>query len=619
MLLYIMRMLKKLGSKVLVIALVISVSVMGLSVMYSAVSAGSGIPVPSVKPAALVVQEAFIPVPSAKPYISRAEAMDIRDLPVPARKPEFAKFYSGMTPDKDSKLYKQIFALQKSGKMQQADSLIAKLRGETLMGHILYQRYMHPTAYSSSYNQLHSWMENYADHPGAKNIYALAMKRRAATETRRLREPVKNKFVAPMREPTMVPGRNFKRDKNLSAAQKERIEIFEAKANIAARAYYGGRYEEAYDLSREVYRGAGTYLPKASWIYGLSNWRKSRFRTAAEAFEMVANSPYASGWESSAGAYWAARAHIRTSRKKDARSWLAKAAQHPRTFYGLIATRALSKPYGFNWNTPVYAKDHYKKIAATAAGERAIALVNAGQIGLAEQELKRVNARRSPKLQEALLAYAEYVGMPGVSMRLGSIVRGEGGVSYDGALYPKSSWKIYGKGQVNRELVYALIRQESRFDPIAKSYSGAAGLMQIMPTTAAYVTKQPIYKTSAGRVMLEQPERNLEIGVKYLKELASLRSVDSSLFNLLIAYNAGPGNLAKWKRAQPNLDDSLLFIESLPSAETRVYVERVLANYWIYRMKSGKDTATLDAIALGQVPQVKESDIKVARKQREYN
>lgn len=581
------------------------------------VEANPGIPFPPPKPLALQMQS-NIPVPTEKPHISQELALEIREIPMPARKPTFAKFYSGMEPDRDSKLYKEIFAAQKAGKMQQADALIDKLSGKALMGHVLYQRYMHPTAYTSSYSELRRWMEEYADLPGAKNIYALAVKRKPGSGAGRLREPVKNKFIAPMREPTMVPAKTFQRDKSLTPAQKERLEVYQAKANIAARAYYAKKYEEAYDLSREVYRQAGAYIPKGAWIYALSNWRKDRPRRAAEAFEKVAASPYASGWEASAGAYWAARSHIRSGRKHDVRKWLEKAAKHPRTFYGLIATRALGKSFDFNWQTPVYAKEHYKRIAATAAGERAIALVNAGQIALAEQELKRVDARRSPKLQEALLAYAEYAGMPGISMRLGAIVRGERGDSYDGALYPKGPWKIYGRGKVNKDLVHALIRQESRFDPIAKSYSGAAGLMQIMPATAAYVTKQPIYKTDAGRVFLEVPSKNLEIGVKYLKYLSKMKSVDGSLFNILIAYNAGPGNLAKWKRTESNLDDSLLFIESLPSAETRVYVERVLANYWIYRLKAGRDTNTLDAIALGKVPQAEVTPVRLAKKRR-YN
>lgn len=537
------------------------------------------------------------PFPLQKPAIIHRLALNTHIIPTPAHKPTFATFNSTLSPTHDAELYRDIFTLQKAGKIQQADAKIAKLQGQTLMGHILYQRYMHPTAYRSSYEELHTWMETYADLPRAKNIYALAKKRRLASETRHLRQPIQKQFISPIREPTMVPGKNYQNSKVLSPEEKKNLDIHKAKANSAARAYYQGRIDEAHQLSRAVYQNVGTYIPKAAWIYGLTNWRKNNMQHAAEAFEMVADSIYASGWEAAGGAYWAARSHMRSGRKEDAHIWLERASQHPRTFYGLIATRALNKAFKFNWVTPTYTKDHYKHIVSTLAGERAIMLVNSGQIGLAEQELKYIDVRNNRTLQQSLLAYAEHVGMPGVSMRLGGIVRGKDGSYYDGALYPKGPWTIQNTGLVNQELVHALIRQESRFDPIAKSHSGAAGLMQIMPSTAAYVTGQNIYKTNAGRILLEQPEQNLIIGSNYLKTLSKMRSVDGNLFYMLIAYNAGPGNLAKWKRANSNHNDPLLFIETIPTAETRVYVERVLANYWIYRFKAGKDTKTLDNIA----------------------
>jgi hypothetical protein len=76
---------------------------------------------------------------------------------------------------------------------------------------------------------------------------------------------------------------------------------------------------------------------------------------------------------------------------------------------------------------------------------------------------------------------------------------------------------------------------------------------------------------------------------------------------LLVAYNAGPGNLAHWKQQYAEtVSDPLLFIETLPLAETRAYVERVMANYWIYRIRQGQNPATLDAVAEGHgAPYVK--------------
>ncbi|MFQ5468379.1 MAG: hypothetical protein ACE5DS_09630, partial [Kiloniellaceae bacterium] len=78
----------------------------------------------------------------------------------------------------DAGLYRNIFTLQERGKWRAADKRIARLVDKRLMGHVLAQRYLHPTAYRSKYKELRDWMAKYADHPDAKRIYKLALKRR---------------------------------------------------------------------------------------------------------------------------------------------------------------------------------------------------------------------------------------------------------------------------------------------------------------------------------------------------------------------------------------------------------------------------------------------------------
>ena len=68
------------------------------------------------------------------------------------------------------------------------------------------------------------------------------------------------------------------------------------------------------------------------------------------------------------------------------------------------------------------------------------------------------------------------------------------------------------------------------------------------------------------------------------------------------AWNGGPGNLNKWRRRIDYMSDPLFFIESLPSRETRIFIERVLSNLWIYRNRFGQRTPSLDAIAAGEWP-----------------
>ena len=77
----------------------------------------------------------------------------------------------------DQILYREVFAPQNDGNWPKADKLIARIENDILMGHVKYQRYMHPTKYRSRYTELSAWLNDYADHPGANRLYQLAKKR----------------------------------------------------------------------------------------------------------------------------------------------------------------------------------------------------------------------------------------------------------------------------------------------------------------------------------------------------------------------------------------------------------------------------------------------------------
>ena len=94
----------------------------------------------------------------------------------------------------------------------------------------------------------------------------------------------------------------------------------------------------------------------------------------------------------------------------------------------------------------------------------------------------------------------------------------------------------------------------------------------------------------------------MKIGQDYLEYLLKSRYVKGDVVSLLIAYNAGPGNLLKWRKRLGNNTDPLLLIEMLPVHETRDYVEKVLSNYWIYRHRAGLDLPSLAAISKGKAP-----------------
>jgi len=541
----------------------------------------------------------------------------------------------GVLSSSDANIYRAVFALQTHGKISEADAALRSLSDDSLMGHVLYQRYMHPAAYKSTYKELERWLVLYADHPGASDIYDLALKRRTSADTQGLAKPRLNKKVARIKNPTIHYAKAYVPQVNRTSAQALRVKKFSRRvralvrsghmqealalygdlqerkwmgsgeldrlqAHIASGFFYDGDYDLAYALASQSAARSGVKAPLAGWIAGLSLWKKGEYASAPRYFKMTANSAYTSGWMASAGAFWAARSYEKIGSKVQQRTMLAKAAKHSRTFYGLLAGQALGQNFDFNWSLPAFTKEHKNIITKTKAGRRALALVAAGQNERAEKELLRLQYKGNNKLRTAVLAYANRVGLPGIAMRLGRMIKLPGDRYYDSALYPLSPWSPEDGYAVDPALVHAVIRQESRFETDAKSHRGALGLMQIMPDTANYMSSKRSFSGPQGHAVLSIPAVNIKVGQDYLSYLLKTTMVQGDIVSLVVSYNAGPGNLQRWKKRN-GMDDPLLFIEMIPIGETREYVERVLSNYWIYRLRGQEETPTLTALSAGKM------------------
>lgn len=530
--------------------------------------------------------------------------------------------------------YRDVFRLQAAGAVEEADQVIVKISDKSLMGHVLAQRYL-STSYKASFDELKNWLESYADHPQAARIAALA---NARTPKDFKGDLTKASYVAGNIEELEEPGMGAKhyeskikrtgdqngQAKDLIKTVRRQIQQYEPsaalrllnesnaslyldtvekdriKAMVAAGYFYAGKVAEAEKVSAEALRSSKGDAPMAGWVHGLTKWRMGQYKEAAKSFEIAAESPYATGWMVAAASYWTARAHGEEGHKRRMNKFLERAATYPRTFYGLLAVQALGRAAEMNWDAPDLGGGDERDILNTEAGERAEKLLAAGEVTLAEAEIKALYVRGDADKKRALLAYAYDRQLPSLTLKLAHAVSTKH-ESHDAALYPSMPWSPNQGFRIDRALMHAIVRQESRFNASAENKgSGATGLMQLMPRTAGHVAGKNIFMDAPGRALLKSPEVSLDLGQDYVEELLNNPLVGQDLLALAIAYNAGPGTLSKWKAERPDIDDPLLFIESIPFAETRTYVERVLSNYWIYRMKFDQPNDSMEALAEGR-------------------
>jgi soluble lytic murein transglycosylase-like protein len=532
----------------------------------------------------------------------------------------------------DIERYRAIFEAQEDGDWKIADRLIAELGNRVLLGHVLAQRYLHPTAYRSQYKELKDWLDHYADHPDAGRLYKLA-RLRQPKGWRPPKPPIETQGPGVPHESigTVTPGRSLNRadrrrvrelqanirsylrrgytlttKKLLDSDEAKRLfstaEYDQARAQLGQGYFTAGRDDWALEWAGAAAARSGRYLPEANWTAGLAAWRLKKYDVAAGHFEAVAQGKSVSPWLVSAGAFWAARARLVHGDPEKVNALFAIAAQHPRTFYGLLARHIRGEPVNFRWAMPPLADTTVRDLSAKPAGLRAMALLQVGENRRAERELRNLSATADDAMAKGILALAARGNMPSLAVLLDTKLFPNGG-GYDGAAYPLPDWSPEGGFRVDRALIYAFIRQESRFNPKAKSWAGAHGLMQLMPRTASFVAGDRGYHRHGNkRRELFEPELNLSLGQKYIEILLADENIQGDLFRLAAAWNGGPGNLRKWDRATEYMNDPLFFIESLPSRETRIFIERVLSNLWIYRHRLGQSAPSLEAIAAGRWP-----------------
>ena len=232
-------------------------------------------------------------------------------------------------------------------------------------------------------------------------------------------------------------------------------------------------------------------------------------------------------------------------------------------------------------------------IDTDARARRAVALAQLGRGVEAGAELRAGIAQASDDITRA--AWMKLTFQLNPDQPKGEIVlHSQAGPLQPHVQYPTPQLSPAGGFTVDKALVYAVAYQESRFNSVAVSPVGAVGLMQLMPPSAANMagdtslTQDPLPLFDVGK--------NLQLGQAYLNWLLE-RQQGYDILRAVAAYNGGPATLSRTEAMVGGEADSLTIIESVPFAETRNYVQKVMAAYWSYRRQFGLKSRTLDAVA----------------------
>ncbi len=292
------------------------------------------------------------------------------------------------------------------------------------------------------------------------------------------------------------------------------------------------------------------------------------------------------------GYYWQGRALEALGREHDARGFYEAAARYPTAYYGQIARARLDinavtlrgppEPQAEHYRLEVarvfdilYAIDE-RDIVATMAADLADKTADASALAALAEITTRHNDARATLL-------------------LGKIALGHG-LPLEHYAFPDFGVPSYQQigPEVERCVVYSIVRQESAFNSKVVSSANAIGLMQVTPAAGRDTAKRFNVAFDQRRLMADAAY-NAQLGTAELgKDIASWRG---SYILAFVAYNAGPRRAKEWidqygDPRNPKVDP-IDWIERIPISETRNYVQRILENMQVYRARLGSDPRLL--------------------------
>ncbi|MXP14406.1 transglycosylase SLT domain-containing protein [Altererythrobacter confluentis] len=284
----------------------------------------------------------------------------------------------------------------------------------------------------------------------------------------------------------------------------------------------------------------------------------------------------------SKGFYWAGLASERAGNSAEANRYYEMAGEYADRFYGMLALEKLGRKLP-DYSAQPNARPSQEERAAfnSAALTNAVREVSRGtpwRTGI--QFYKTIAEQAETEAQHVLVAeLAQETGRRDLAVNLFDAAGADGHKNFTAIGFPT----LQTPPNSNWTMVHAISRQESQFAQNAISHAGARGLMQLMPGTAReQAGKLGMSYMSAD--LIDSPSYNIRLGDSYF---ARMMDYYGGAYPLAVAaYNAGPGNVNKWLRANGDPRTGSIsyvdWIEQIPIYETKNYVSRVIENAVVY-------------------------------------
>lgn len=357
----------------------------------------------------------------------------------------------------------------------------------------------------------------------------------------------------------------------------------DARSAVAIARGIDDAFDPGEDISQMAYDLRDDYTSLV-WLGGTQAlWKLGNPASAAPLFWRYGAAARTPGTRAK-GFYWAGRAAQQAGLGADAQRYFAMAARYSDQFYGLLAMERLGQPVpNFAWDSrAVPTPDERARFNAAPLTLAVREVARSGEWRTTVRFFKEIADQQQTEGQHMLVAeLARELGRRDLGVIVGQAAGARGYLDFQHIAFPLIP--VPTGSEQSWTMIHAITRQESQFAQNAMSHAGARGLMQLMPATANEQAGK-LGLSYSSQALTDDAGFNITLGSAFFGRLMDIYGGSTPL--AVAAYNAGPGNVNKWLRANGDPRTGAVewvdWIERIPLSETRNYVQRVLENAVVY-------------------------------------